>query len=137
MTTCPQQIELRNGIRLFDSPGLLWPNLEDQQGAYRLAASGAIGDAAIDPVDIGRFVATFMSVNYPEPLTARYKLTELTDNPDHLIEEIGRRRGCLVSGGTVDMTRAAELLLREMRGGKMGQISFESPEMITKEKADD
>ena len=137
VTTCPQQIELRNGIRLFDSPGLLWPNLEDQQGAYRLAASGAIGDAAIDPVDIGRFVATFMSVNYPEPLTARYKLTELTDNPDHLIEEIGRRRGCLVSGGTVDMTRAAELLLREMRGGKMGQISFESPEMITKEKADD
>ena len=137
VTTCPQQIELRNGIRLFDSPGLLWPNLEDQQGAYRLAASGAIGDAAIDPVDIGRFAAIFMAENYPDPLTTRYKLTELSDNPDHLLEEIGRRRGCLVSGGTVDMTRAAELLLREMRGGKMGQISFESPEMMTKEKADD
>ena len=78
-----------------------------------------------------------MADNYPEPLTARYKLAELSDNPDHLLEEIGRRRGCLVSGGTVDMTRAAELLLREMRGGKMGQISFESPEIKTREQADD
>jgi ribosome biogenesis GTPase A len=137
VTTCPQQIELRNGIRLFDSPGLLWPNLEDQQGAYRLAASGAIGDAAIDPVDIGRFAATFMTENYAERLNDRYKITELTDNPDQLLEEIGRKRGCLVSGGTVDMTRAADLLLRELRGGKMGQFSFETPEIVTKEESDD
>jgi ribosome biogenesis GTPase A len=134
VTTCPQQIELRNGIRLFDSPGLLWPNLEYEQGSYRLAASGAIGDAAIDPVDIGRFAATFMADVYPERLTERYKVTEFTDNPDLLLEEIGRKRGCLVGGGTVDMTRAAELLLREMRSGKMGQISFETPESLEKEK---
>lgn len=128
VTTCPQQIELRNGIRLFDSPGLLWPNLENQEGAYRLASSGAIGDAAIDQVDIGRFAAIFMAAAYPDRLTERYKVTEISDNPDQLLEEIGRRRGCLVSGGVVDMTRAAELLLRELRGGKMGQISFETPE---------
>ena len=137
VTTCPQQIELRNGIRLFDSPGLLWPNLEDEQGSYRLAASGAIGDAAIDPVDIGRFAATFMTDIYQERLTERYKVTEFTDNPDQLLEEIGRKRGCLISGGTVDMTRAAELLLREMRSGKMGQISFETPETIEQEKTSD
>ena len=134
VTTCPQQIELRNGIRLFDSPGLLWPNLDYQQGAYRLAASGAIGDAAIDPVDIGRFAATFMAEAYPKRLTERYNVTEFTDDPDQLLEEIGTKRGCLVSGGTVDMTRAAELLLREVRSGKMGQISFETPESLEQEK---
>lgn len=137
VTTCPQQIELRNGIRLFDSPGLLWPNLEDQQGAYRLAISGAIGDAAIDQVDIGRHAATFLAASYPERLAERYKVTELTDNPDQLLEAIGRKRGCLVSGGSVDMTRAAELLLREMRGGKMGQLSFETPDLLTRESAHD
>ncbi|MBE0500759.1 MAG: ribosome biogenesis GTPase YlqF [Desulfuromonadales bacterium] len=137
VTTCPQQIELRNGIRLFDSPGLLWPNLDYQQGAYRLAASGAIGDAAIDPVDIGRFAAEFMAESYPKRLTERYNITEFTDNPDQLLEEIGTKRGCLVSGGTVNMTRAAELLLREVRSGKMGQISFETPESLEQEKARD
>jgi len=134
VTTCPQQIELRNGIRLFDSPGLLWPNLEYQLGAYRLATSGAIGEAAIDPVDIGRFAAEFMVANYPERLTERYKVTEFTDNPDQLLEEIGKKRGCLVSGGTVDMTRAAELFLREMRSGMLGQISLETPESLEQEK---
>ena len=127
VTTCLQQIELHNGIRLFDTPGLLWPKIEDQQSAYRLSTSGAIGYNAIDPVDIGRFAATFMTETYPQRLLERYKIAELTDNPDHLLEEIGKRRGCLVSGGMVDMTRAAETLLREVRSGKLGKISFETP----------
>jgi ribosome biogenesis GTPase A len=137
VTTCPQQIELRNGIRLFDSPGLLWPNLEDEHGAYRLATSGAIGTAAIDPVDIGRYAAIFMADSYPKRLTERYKVTEFSDNPDQLLEEIGRKRGCLISGGTVDMVRASELLLREMRGGKLGQISFETPDRVEQENTSD
>ncbi|MDY0190737.1 MAG: ribosome biogenesis GTPase YlqF [Desulfuromonas sp.] len=127
VTTCAQQIELHNGIRLFDTPGLLWPKIEDQRSAYRLSTSGAIGYNAIDPVDIGRFAANFMVESYPERLTERYKITEFSDNPDEVLEEIGRRRGCLVSGGSVDMVRAAEMLLREMRGGKLGKISFELP----------
>ena len=128
ITTCVQQIELRNGIRLFDSPGLLWPNFEDQQGAYRLAASGAIGIAAIDPVDIACFAAAFMADCYPERLSERYKISELKESPEELLEEIGRKRGCLVSGGVVDLARAADLFLNELRGGKLGKISFEKPE---------
>lgn len=135
VTTCAQQIELRNGIRLFDTPGLLWPKIEDQQSAYRLSTSGAIGYNAIDPVDIGRFAATFLTNDYQARLTERYKITEFNDNPDHVIEEIGRRRGCLVSGGTVDMTRAAEMLLREIRSGKLGRISFETPATFQQQEA--
>lgn len=127
VTTCAQQIELHNGIRLFDTPGLLWPKIEDQRSAYRLSTSGAIGYNAIDPVDIGRFAANFMVKFYSERLTERYKITEFSDDPDAVLEEIGRRRGCLVGGGSVDMVRAAETLLREIRGGKLGKISFEIP----------
>ncbi len=127
ITTCPQQVDLRNGILLSDTPGLLWPNLEDQTGAYRLATSGAIGDNAIDYVDISLFAAGFMMRRYPEQVCTRYKLTALPESPTALVEEIGRRRGCLVSGGAIDMHRAAEIFLRELRGGQIGRVSLEEP----------
>lgn len=127
ITTCPQQIDLRNGIHLNDSPGLLWPVMSDQDGAMRLAVSGAIGEGAMDYVEVALYAAEFLLQRYPEALQARYKLPTLTESPADLIEEIGRRRGCLVSGGEVDPHRAAELLLRELRAGLLGRISLEEP----------
>jgi ribosome biogenesis GTPase A len=135
ITTCPQQIDLRNGIRLSDTPGLLWPVMSDQNGAYRLAASGAIGESAMDYVQVALFTAAFMLRRYPELLAGRYKLALLPEEPSLLLEEIGRRRGCLVSGGEVDLHRAAELFLRELRGGKLGRISLEEPGQENGEEA--
>lgn len=127
ITTCPQQIDLHNGIRLSDTPGLLWPVMSDQDGAYRLATSGAIGEGAMDYVQVALFAADFMLRRYPELLSGRYKLADLPESPTPLLEEIGRRRGCLVSGGEVDLHRAAELFLRELRAGKIGRVSLEEP----------
>jgi ribosome biogenesis GTPase A len=127
ITTCQQQIDLRNGIYLCDTPGLLWPDLRNQTAAYRLAVSGAIGEGAFDTVDVGLFAAEFLLRRYPQQLAGRYKLATLPETPLALIEEIGRRRGCLVGGGEVDRHRAAELLLRELRSGLLGRISLESP----------
>ena len=127
VTTCPQQIDLRNGIHLHDTPGLLWPDLSDQAGAYRLAASGAIGDNAIDFEETARFAADFLLERYPECVRSRYRLPTLPETSNQLIEEIGRRRGCLAAGGDVDIYRAAEVLLRELRSGQLGRISLESP----------
>ena len=67
---------------------------------------------------------------YPERLAERYKISELKESPEELLEEIGRKRGCLVSGGVVDLARAADLFLNELRGGKLGKISFEKPEGV-------
>ncbi len=127
ITTCPQQVDLRNGILLSDTPGLLWPVLDNQGGAVRLAASGAIGDNAFDTTEVSLTTADYLAVRYPALLQQRYKLSELPETPTLLLEEIGRRRGCLVSGGEVDLHRAAELLLRELRAGKLGRISLERP----------
>ncbi|MEJ2201618.1 MAG: ribosome biogenesis GTPase YlqF [Desulfuromonadaceae bacterium] len=127
ITTCTQQVDLRNGILLSDTPGLLWPNLEDQNGAYRLATSGAIGDNALDYLEVARFAAEFLLQHYPALLQQRYNLNNLPENPTALLEAIGQRRGCLVSGGEIDLQRAAETFIRELRAGKIGRVSLEEP----------
>lgn len=127
ITTCHQQIDLRNGILLSDTPGLLWPHLEDQEGARRLATSGAIGENAYDQVEIALFALGWLLQSYPEMLRHRYKLVELATEPGALLTAIGGKRGCLVAGGAVDLRRAAELFLRELRDGLLGPLSFERP----------
>jgi len=127
ITTCGQQIDLRNGIVLSDTPGILWPNMDDQAVAYRLATSGAIGASALDYTCVGLFAAEYLMARYPELLQERYKLSELPETPTDMLEVIGRRLGCLIAGGEIDVHRAAEAFLRELRAGKIGRISLEEP----------
>ncbi|MFO7576833.1 MAG: ribosome biogenesis GTPase YlqF [Pelovirga sp.] len=128
ITTCTQQIDLRNGILLLDTPGLLWPVLDNLAGACRLAASGALGENAYSTLDVAQATVQYLAEHYPEQLKKRYLFEQLATEPREILEQIGRRRGCLVSGGDVDLHRAAELLLREFRGKKLGRISLERPD---------
>lgn len=127
LTTTTQQVDLRNGIVLSDTPGVLWPEMSDQDGSYRLAASGAIGDNAMDSTSVGLFAAEHLLQRYPDLVKVRYGLPELPGSPHDLMSAIGRRLGCLAGGGEVDMNRAAEAFLRELRAGKIGRISLEEP----------
>lgn len=127
ITTSTQKIDLHNGIILNDTPGLLWPVMDDQVAAYRLAASGAIGASALDYTLVGLFAAEYLMQRYPELLKNRYRLEMMPENSHAVIEAIGRCLGCLISGGGVDLHRAAEAFLRELRAGKIGRISFEEP----------
>lgn len=127
ITICSQKIDLGHNFLLYDTPGLLWPEMSDQVAAYRLAASGAIGASALDYHKVGLFAAEYLMQRYPGLLKSRYKLTQLPESPTELIEAIGRSLGCLVSGGVVDMHRACEAFIREVRGGRLGRVSFEEP----------
>ncbi len=141
VTRQAQRVELDSDLSIFDSPGVLWPRLDDQIGARRLAASGAIGDAAYEPVDIAGWAICFVAERYRGALSARFDLDEELDqilsstepgDADSsravaLLEAVGRRRGALRSGGHVDLDRAADLFLRDLRAGKIGAISFETP----------
>jgi len=135
ITTCGQQIDLRNGVVLTDTPGILWPDMNDQTVAYRLATSGAIGASALDYTCVGLFAAEFMMQRYPELIRVHYKLSDLPDTPASILEAIGRRLGCLITGGEVDMHRASEAFLRELRAGKIGRISLEEPDQEAVRKA--
>ncbi|WP_027856518.1 ribosome biogenesis GTPase YlqF [Marinobacterium jannaschii] len=126
VTKSQQRFTLKNGMALSDTPGILWPKIEDPDSGYRLAASGAIRDTAIEYEDVALFAAEFIARDYPQRVCERYKLKQLPDSPDALLDAIGRKRGGLKPGGIVDMHKASEVLLHEMRSGKLGRISFES-----------
>jgi len=111
--------------------------MSDQDGAYRLATSGAIGANAMDCTTVGFFAGEFLMRRYPELLKKRYKLEALPGNPTELIEAIGRCLGCLVAGGAIDMHRAAEAFLRELRAGKLGRVSLEEPVQVVVEPVSD
>ena len=127
VTKGQQRINLRNGIMLFDTPGMLWPKVESEKSSYRLATTGAIKDTAMDYDDVAFFAADFLLHNYPEGLKKRYQLTELPDTELEFLELIGRNRGCLRSGGKVDLEKISKILLSELRSGALGRITFETP----------
>jgi ribosome biogenesis GTPase A len=124
-----QRVDLGLDFSLSDTPGVLWPKLADQPAAYCLAASGGVGAAAFDAFDVAFFALTFLRDCYPALLQQRYGLTafDAQAEPQVLLEAIARVRGFRLRGGHFDLDRAADVLLRELRGGVLGRVSFERP----------
>lgn len=122
-----QLVHLPSGVVLTDSPGLMWPKIEEEPRAFRLALAGSIPDTAIDYFTIGLFGAEVFLERYTDLVVARYKLESKPPNATALLTEIGRRRGGLRKGGVVDLHKAAELLVHEFRAGMLGQITLETP----------
>lgn len=134
VTKRQQMIDLKNGVILSDTPGILWPKFENRNSGYRLATSGAIKDTAMEYEDVAMYALEYMSQAYPEALTTRYKLKELASNGSELLDAVGRKRGCLRSGGKVDLHKAAEIVLHEFRSAKIGLLSLETPTMVAAEE---
>jgi ribosome biogenesis GTPase A len=127
VTKSRQVVVMKNGMTLSDNPGILWPNIEDGTGALRLAFGGAIPDSALDYESVALFGAGILLERYPGLLAKRYKLTATPADPDSLLLEIGRRRGCLRPGGVIDRHKAADVLIHDFRDGVLGRISLERP----------
>ena len=133
VTQTQQRIDLGNNIILFDTPGLLWPKVHNENSGYRLGITGAIKDTALDYDDIAYYAAEFILKHYPERLMERYSLDEMPRDETALFEKIGRKRGCLVNGGKLNLNKTATLFINEFRDGLLGQMSLETPEMMEKE----
>jgi ribosome biogenesis GTPase A len=133
ITKMQQRIAIGNGIVLLDTPGVLWPNVENKNSGYRLATTGAIKDTAIDHEQIASFAAEYLLNNYPDCLKARFQLELLPKTEHELLEAIGKSRGCLRSGGRVEMDKVSKILLAEFRAGIIGRISLETPAMMEQE----
>ncbi len=135
VTKSQQRINLGDGIVLYDTPGVLWPKLENPNSIYRLAASGAVKNTAMEFDDVGFFAADYLIKAYPELMKARYKLDELPDTELEFLEAAARQRGAIMTGGRVNLHKICEVLITELQAGKLGRISLETPEMLVKEKA--
>ncbi|WP_428605321.1 ribosome biogenesis GTPase YlqF [Sedimenticola sp.] len=136
ITKAQQRINLGDGITLSDTPGVLWPNIENRNSGYRLAATGAIKETAMQNDDVAHFAAEYLLAAYPDNLKNRYRLEPLPETEQELLEQIGRKRGCLRGGGQIDMEKASKLLLTELRAGHLGRITLETPEMMEREYAE-
>jgi ribosome biogenesis GTPase A len=136
ITKMQQRIKLEQGIVLHDTPGVLWPNLENPHSGYRLAITGAIKETAIDNDDIALYAVEYLMQAYPQLLQQRFELENLPESGLETMELIGARRGCLRGGGHVDLERTSKIILTEIRSGMLGQISWELPEMTQKEWAE-
>lgn len=129
VTKAKQWIKVSNEFELLDTPGILWPKFEDKRVGINLALTGAIRDEILDLQELVTILLDFLISKYPEKLLQRYKLNvenmewEIHD----IIREIGRKRGCIISGGEIDLQRTSVMLLDEFRGSKIGQISLENP----------
>jgi len=133
VTKIQQRIKLEENITLIDTPGMLWPNIENEHSGYRLAITGGIKETAFELPDIATYAAEFMLESYPNDIKQRFEIDELPDSDIELLEEIGRKRGCLRSGGSVDLDKVSRIFIMEYRDNSIGRISLETPEMIAKE----
>jgi ribosome biogenesis GTPase A len=136
VTKTQQRIAIGNNVVLLDTPGMLWPNIENKNSGYRLAATGAIKDTALHHEEIAAFVAGYLGRHYPACLRDRFQLQEIPETADEVLEAIGRKRGCLRSGGRVELDKSAKILLAELRSGTLGRISLETPDMMEQELAE-
>jgi ribosome biogenesis GTPase A len=135
ITKQQQLIRIANGIEVIDTPGVLWPNVENENSGYRLAATGAIKDTAMDYADVAYFVAGYLLRNYADALGSQYSLDTTPADPVLLLDAIGTKRGCLKKGGVVDYERASRVFLNDLRSGVLGPITLETPELIEQETA--
>jgi len=133
ITKGQQRINLRNGIMLLDTPGILWPKIDNPNSSYRLATTGAIKDTAISYEDVAFFAVDFFLKHYPEPLKQRFNIQQLPDTEIELLELIGAQRGCLRGGNRVDLERVSSIFINELRAGTLGSVSFETPQVIEAE----
>ncbi|MCL2627560.1 MAG: ribosome biogenesis GTPase YlqF [Oscillospiraceae bacterium] len=126
VTRGKQWIALDNGLELLDTPGVLWPKFEDQIVAENLAFTGAIRDEIMDIEELGAALMARLCAFYPQSLTERYKLSDLSDKSGYdLLHSAAQKRGFKISGGELDTERMAVILLDEFRGGKLGRITLE------------
>ena len=127
-----QWVRLNDRIQLLDTPGVLWPKLENEKYARHLAYVGTIKDEILDVEELAfNLVAELLEVN-KEKLFERYKISSdfSYEAPLEVLEEIGRKRGCLVRGGEIDYTKVGRIILDEFRSAKIGDISLEYPDKI-------
>lgn len=127
ITKTQQRIKLAEGWHLIDTPGLLWPKLEDQVAAAKLACTGTIRNTAIATEDVGWMAAELLIAEYRAALVKRYGISESVQTAEQLLETIAATRGAMGSGGSINWHKAAEVLLNDFRSGKLGKFSLETP----------
>ena len=138
VTKQKQWIRINEKVELLDTPGVLWPKFESNEVALHLAFTGSIKEDVLDRVEVAYELTKYLLKEYPQKLSQRYQLKEEyikeimeqdfqpeNQNIYEIMQEIGRKRGCIISGGNVDDEKTAKILLDEFKNGVLGKITIE------------
>ena len=118
-------IRVNKDIELLDSPGILWPKLENQENAKVLASFSSIKEEILNLDEIACFILKKLYELYPEKLNERYGLEELDEDFVEAYEIIGKRRGALSRGGIVDYEKVSDLIIKDLKNGYFGKVTFD------------
>ena len=121
-----QWVRLSQGLDLLDTPGVLWPKFEDQVSALRLAATGAIAGDVFDADTVVPELMRVLARTAPDALREKYGIEDAAADPQILLAQAGKRRGCILPGGAIDYARAQTMILNDFRSGKLGRITLDA-----------
>lgn len=121
-----QWVRLSQGLDLLDTPGVLWPKFEDQVAALRLAATGAIAGDVFDADTVVSELMRVLARTAPDALREKYGIEDAAADPQILLAQAGKRRGCILPGGAIDYARAQTVILNDFRSGKLGRITLDA-----------
>ncbi|HAG09680.1 MAG TPA: ribosome biogenesis GTPase YlqF [Desulfotomaculum sp.] len=127
LTRGPQwlRVSQKQNIELLDTPGVLWPKLDDPVSAFKLAVTGAIKEEIFDVEEAAGELLTWLSQYRPQAIMQPYQLTEIPADKQLLLVQIGKKRGFLDPGGIINCHKAAVHLLREFREGALGRFTLD------------
>ena len=129
VTRSRQWVKVSRDFELLDTPGILWPKFDDNNAALHLAFTRAIKDEIIDIEELAVKFIEEAGIIRPDALINRYGV-QYDGDPYKTLCDIGKKRGCVISGGGIDTLRAAGILMDDFRSSKLGRISLETPDMI-------
>lgn len=118
-------IRINKDLELLDSPGILWPKLENQEMAHILASLSSIKEEILNNDQIASFILRKMYELYPDRLMERYGIEELDEDLIEAYDMIGRRRGALSRGGVTDYERVSDIIIRDLKNGYLGAITLD------------
>lgn len=133
VTKSNQWVKVSPYLEVLDTPGMLWPKLNDQQAATRLAYIGTIKDAVYDQYELCANLLGDLLAVMPQSTCGRYKIKDSTVTGYALLDEVCRGRGFLMRGGVCDLDRACAVVLDEFREGKVGKLTLEEAPKPEKE----
>lgn len=118
-------IRVGSNIELLDTPGILWPKLENQEHAYNLAALSSVKEEVVDLQDLSIYILHKLNELYPNYLEKRYGITTVSDDIITTLEEIGNRRGAKISGGEIDYDKVYSIIIRDLKEGLIGPVTLD------------
>ena len=118
-------IRINDNIELLDSPGILWPKLDEENVALNLASLTSIKEEILPIDEVVIYILNTLNKYYPNILKDRYGIDNISDDIEEPLESIGRMRGCIVRGGVVDYDKVYSVIMNDIKSGLVKGITFD------------